>query len=100
MRAHTEVTFDKLSKRKIIGITLSLQNKVESISNGNNDNLEEKKNFLKKKFAKLESAINITKQVNTLLNKRVADIEEKMPSIKGGSASKLQALLVISPTRV
>ena len=41
MAAYTEKTLDKLSKKELIGITLSLQNKVEQYTNVNNDALEE-----------------------------------------------------------
>ena len=73
MTAYTEGTLDKLSKKELIGITLSLQNKVEQYSNVNTDALEEIRKF-NENFAKLESEINIVKQVNTLLNKRVIDM--------------------------
>ena len=67
---------DKLSKKELIGITLSLQNKVEQYTNVNNDALEEIRKF-NENFVKLESEINIVKKVNTLLNKRVIDMERQ-----------------------
>ena len=72
MAAYTEGTLDKLSKKELIGITLSLQNKVEQYTNVNNDALEEIRNFTDN-FVKLESEINI----NTRLNKRVIDMERQ-----------------------
>ena len=72
MAAYTEGTLDKLSKKELIGITLSLQNKVEQYTNVNNDALEEIRNFTDN-FVKLESEINI----NIRLNKRVIDMERQ-----------------------
>ena len=62
--------------RELIGITLSLQNKVEQYTNVNNDALEEIRKF-NENFVKLESEINIVKKVNTVLNKRVTDMERQ-----------------------
>ena len=76
MAAYTEGALDKLSKKELIGITLSLQNRVEQYSNVNTDALEEIRKF-NENFVKLESEINIVKQVNTLLNKRVTDMERQ-----------------------
>ena len=76
MAAYTEGTLDKLSKKELIGITLSLQNKVEQYTNVNNDALEEIRKF-NENFVKLESEINIVKKFNTLLNKRVIDMERQ-----------------------
>ena len=72
MVAYTEGTLDKLSKKELIGITLSLQNKVEQYTNVNNDALDEIRKFIEN-FVKLESEINI----NTRLNKRVIDMERQ-----------------------
>lgn len=63
---------DKFSKKEIIGITLSLQNKTEVYSNA----LEEIRKF-NEKFVKLEYAINIPKKLNTPLNKRVINMERQ-----------------------
>ena len=76
MAAYTEGTLAKLSKKELFGITLSLQNKVELYTNVNNDPLEEIRKF-NENFVKLESEINIVKKVNTLLNKRVIDMERQ-----------------------
>ena len=76
MAAYTAGALDKLSKKELIGITLSLQNKVEQYTNVNNDTLEEIRK-LNENFVKLESEINLVKKVNTLLNKRVIDMERQ-----------------------
>ena len=60
MAAYTEGALDKLSKKELIGITLSLQNKVEQYINVNNDALEEICK-LNESFVKLESEINLVK---------------------------------------
>ena len=76
MTAYTEGTLDKLSKKELIGITLSLQNKVEQYTNVNTDALEEIRKF-NEIFFKLESETNIVKKVNTLVKKRVIDMERQ-----------------------
>ena len=76
MAAYIEGTLDELPKKELIGITLSLQNKVEQYTNMNNDALEEIRKF-NENFVKLGSEINIVKKINTLLNKRVIDIERQ-----------------------
>ena len=76
MAAYTERTLDKLSKKELIGTTLSLQNKVEQYTSVNKDALEEIDKF-NENFVKLESEIDIVKKVNTLLNKRVIDMERQ-----------------------
>ena len=76
MAAYIEGTLDELPKKELIIITLSLQNKVEQYTNMNNDALEEIRKF-NENFVKLESEINIVKKINTLLNKRVIDMERQ-----------------------
>ena len=76
MAAYIEGTLDELPKKELIGITLSLQNKVEQYTNMNNDALEEIRKF-NENFVKLESEINKVKKINTLLNKRVIDMERQ-----------------------
>ena len=76
MAAYIEGTLDELPKKELIGITLSLQNKVEQYTNMNNDALEEIRKF-NENFVKLGSEINIVKKINTLLNKRVIDMERQ-----------------------
>ena len=86
MTAYNEGTLDKLSKKELIGITLSRQNKVEQYTNVNADALEEIRKF-NENFIKLESKINIVKKVNVLLNKRVIDMDtmqSKCPVFKKG----------------
>ena len=67
MAAYTEETSDRLSKREIIGIALSLKNKIEVNNIANTYALEEIRKF-DKNFVKLQSAFNVVKNVNKLLN--------------------------------
>ena len=76
MKAYTEGKLDKLSKKELIGTTLSLRNKVEQGTNVNANALEEIRKF-NENFVKLESEINIVRQVNTLLNKWINDMERQ-----------------------
>ena len=62
MTAYTEGTLDKLSKKELIGITLSLQNKVEQYTYVKTDALEEIRKF-NENLVKLEPEINIVKRV-------------------------------------
>ena len=84
--------FVKLLKRENTGITSSLQNKIKAYSYANNDAVEEICKF-DKIFIKLESEINIVKQLNTIFNKRVVDEKrqcwKKTLSIQEGSVLKL-----------
>ena len=63
MTAYTEGTLDQFLKKELIGITLSLQNKVEQNANVNTDALEE--------------ICKVNENFNTLLNKRVIDMERQ-----------------------
>lgn len=63
-----------MSKRDVIGIALSLQNKVEAYNIPNTDALEEIRK-INENFVKLESESNVVKKVNALLNKRIVDME-------------------------
>ena len=67
MAAYTEETSDRLSKREIIGIALSLKNKIEVNNIANTYALEEIRKF-NKNFVKLQSAFNVIKNFNKLLN--------------------------------
>ena len=99
MVAYTEGTLDKSPKKELIGITLSLQSKVEQYTNVNNDALVEIRRF-DEDFVKLESEINIVKKVKKILNKRVIDMERQCwASIQEGSVWKLEAFLVMFRTR-
>ena len=87
MTAYTGVTLDKFSKREIIGMASSLQNKVEAYKNANTDVLEEIRKF-NENFVTLKTKINLVKKVNTLLNKRVSRcgkaMLDKCPIFKKG----------------
>ena len=66
-------TLDKLNKRELITILLSLQSKVES---PNNEILNQVCQ-LNQKFSQLESENSVVKQANSLISKRLVDMERQ-----------------------
>ena len=73
MSIYTEEALDKLNKKELITILLSLQSKVESSNNENLDQVHQ----LNQKFSQLESENSIVKQANSLLSKRLVDMERQ-----------------------
>ena len=73
MEEHTLESLDKLYKKDIVQIVLTLQNKLKS----SNDEVLEEIRKLNIIFQKLESDISITKNTNSLLLKRVVDLERE-----------------------
>ena len=69
MLIYTEEALGKLSKKELITILLSLENKVESASNKILDRVRQ----LNQKFSELESENSVVKQANSLLSKRLVD---------------------------
>ena len=67
MSIYTEEALDKLNKKDLITILLSLQSKVES---ANNEILSQVRQ-LNQKFSQLESENSVVKQANSLLSKRL-----------------------------
>ena len=65
---------DKLCKKDLILIDLSLQNKIEEGNNYKTDLLDEICN-LNDKFIQLQSHVYITENVNNLLSSRLVDIK-------------------------
>ena len=76
MTAYTKGPLEKLSKREITGITLSLQNKFKAWGNANNDPLSDICKF-SKSLVKLKSKTNIAKKLNALINNSVVDIKRQ-----------------------
>lgn len=76
MTAYTKGPLEKLSKREITGITLSLQNKVKAWGNANNDPLSDICKF-SKSLVKFKSKTNIAKKLNALINNSVVDIKRQ-----------------------
>ena len=70
MEEHTLESLDKLYKKDLVQIVLTLQNKLKS----SNDEVLEEIRKLNVIFHKLESDISITKNTNSLLLKRVVDL--------------------------
>ena len=72
MAKYTEESLEKLLKKDIIYIVLSLQTEKEC-----NANILEEVCALNEKFTTLESQLLITKNVNSLLQERVIDLERQ-----------------------
>ena len=73
MSIYTEEALDKLNKKELITILLSLQSKVESV---NNEILHQVRQ-LNQKFSQLESENSIVNQANSLLSKRLVNMERQ-----------------------
>ena len=73
MSIYTEEALDKLNKKELITILLSLQSKVESANNEIIDQVRQ----LNQKFSQLESEYSIVKQANSFLSKRLVDMERQ-----------------------
>ena len=71
MSQYTEEALDKMLKRELIPIVLSLQNK---ITEDNNAMLQEMRKF-NNNFAKLQAELVVTKRVNSELCKRIVTVE-------------------------
>ena len=73
MANRTEESLDRLWKKDLVDIVLALQDKLKS---ANEDVLAEIRK-LNVNFQKLESELSITKNTNSLLQKRVVDLERE-----------------------
>ena len=73
MSIYTEEALDKLNKKKLITILLSLQSKVESANNKILDQVRQSN----QKFSQLEAGNSVVKQANSLLLKRLVDMEKQ-----------------------
>ena len=69
----TEEALDKMLKRELIPIVLSLQNK---ITEDNNAMLQEIRKF-NDNFAKFQAELVVTKRVNSELCKRIVTVERQ-----------------------
>ena len=80
MPQYTEESLDKLLKRELIPIVLSLEKQNRSLqsrmSEVNNEVVEKMGKF-KEKFSKLQSELSIAKRVNTELTKRIVTLERQ-----------------------
>ena len=78
MPQYTEESLDKLLKRELIPIVLSLEEQNRSLqsrmSEVNNEVVEEMRKF-NENFSKLQSELSIAKRVNTELTKRIVTLE-------------------------
>ena len=73
MANHPEESLDRLLKKNLVHIVLALQNKLKS---ANEDVLAEIRK-MNVNFQKLESELSIIKNTNSLLQKRVVDLERE-----------------------
>ena len=73
MSQYTEEALDKMLKRELILIVLSLQNK---ITEDNNAMLQEIRKF-NDNFAKFQAELVVTKRVNSELCKRIVTVERQ-----------------------
>ena len=78
MPQYTEESLDKLVRRELISIILSLEEQNRSLqsrmSEVNNEVVEEMRKF-NENFSKLQSELSIAKRVNTELTKRITILE-------------------------
>ena len=73
MASYTEDSLDKMLKKDLINIVLSLQSEKDSATT----KILEEVRALNNKFINLESQLLVTKNVNTLLQERVIDLERQ-----------------------
>ena len=73
MVTYTNESLQSINKKDMIPIVLSLQNKLDQ---ANNKVLEEIRK-LNDNFSKLESELSVTKQVNSLLSRRLVNMERQ-----------------------
>ena len=73
MATYTNGSLQNINKKDMIPILLSLQNKLDQ---ANNKVLEEIRK-LNDNFSKLESELSVTKQVNSLLSRRLVNMERQ-----------------------
>ena len=87
MSVYTKEVLEKLNKKELITILLSLQSKVVSANNKILDQVRQ----LNQEFSQLESENSVVKQANSLLWKRLVDMERsagQTPSILEESVLK------------
>ena len=73
MATYTNESLQSINKKDMIPIVLSLQNKLDQ---ANNKVLEEIRK-LNDNFSKLESELSVTKQVSSLLSRRLINMERQ-----------------------
>ena len=76
MATYTYESLDKLCKKDLIPIVVSLQNKLDEANNSKTELLDEIRK-LNDKFDKLQSNVYISKIANDLLSSRLVDIERQ-----------------------
>ena len=76
MATYTNESLDKLYKRELIPIVLSLRNKLDEANNSKTELLDEIRK-LNDKFDKLQSDECVTKNVDNLLLSRLVDTDRQ-----------------------
>ena len=76
MATYTNESLDKLYKKDLIPIVLSLQNKLDEANNSTTELLDDIRK-LNDKFDKLQSDVCVKKNVNNWLASRLVDIERQ-----------------------
>ena len=71
MATYTNESLQSINKKDMIPIVLSLQNKLNQVNNKVLAEIHK----LSNNFSKLESKLSVTKQVNSLLPRRLANME-------------------------
>ena len=89
MSIYIEEALDKLNKKELITILLSLQRKVESANNEILDQVRQ----VNQKFSHLEAENTVVKQANWLLSKRLVDMER--PCWANAQYSRRECLEVV-----
>ena len=74
MTTYTNESLDKLYKKDLIPIVLSLQNKLDEVNNSKTELLDEIC-MLNDKYDKLQPGVHISKNVHNLLSSRLVDID-------------------------
>ena len=74
MGTYTNESLQNINKKDVIPITLSLQSKLDEAKLEANSKVLEEIRKLNDSFLKLESELSVTKQVNSLLRSRLANM--------------------------
>ena len=74
MGTYTNESLQNINKKDMIPIALSLQSKLDEAKLEANNKVLEEIRKLNDSFSKLESELSVTKQVNSLLRSRLANM--------------------------
>ena len=74
MGTYTNESLQNINKKDMIPIALSLQSKLDEAKLEANNKVLEEIRKLNDSFSKLESELSVTKQINSLLRSRLANM--------------------------